>query len=75
MAPLKSSLACPPAKDLHTSQRGISKNAHRKAKQRCKAWYFGTCNVRSLVDNEGTLETARLSSEKRVSGSKDRPSH
>ena len=26
-------------------------------------WYFGTWNVRSLVNNEGTVETARLSSE------------
>ena len=30
---------------------------------RIEAWYFGTRNVRSLVDNEGTVETARLSSE------------
>ena len=37
---------------------------------RSKAWYFGTWNVRSLVDNEGTVETARLSSE--VSESEDR---
>ena len=37
--------------------------AHCRAKLRSKAWYFGTSNVRSLVDNKGTVETARLSSE------------
>ena len=30
MASLRSSLACPPAEDLHTSQGDISNNAHRK---------------------------------------------
>ena len=35
-----------------------------------KLVYFGACNVCSLVDNEGTVETARLSSEK--SRSEDR---
>ena len=67
MASLRSSLACPPAEDLHTSQGDISNNAHRRAKQRRKAWYFGTWNVRSLVDSEGTVETAKLSSEKNES--------
>ena len=38
-------------------------HAHCRVKLRSKAWYFGTWNVRSLVDNEGTVETARLSSE------------
>ena len=51
-------------------------HAHCRAKLRSKAWYFGTSNVRSLVDNKGTVETARLSSE--VSESEYRridPSH
>ena len=42
---------------------GTTMQAHCRAKLRSKAWYFGTWNVRSLVDNEGTVETARLSSE------------
>ena len=67
MTPLNSSLACSPAEGLHASQEGTFKCAHRRAKKRCKAWYFGTWNV---VDNEGTVETARLSSEK--SESEDR---
>ena len=64
MTPLNSSLMCSPAKGLHASQEGTFKCAHRRAKQRCKAWYFGTWNVCSLVDNKGTVETARLSSER-----------
>ena len=51
-------------------------HAHCRAKLRSQAWYFGTSNVRSLVDNKGTVETARLSSE--VSESEYRridPSH
>ena len=63
MKTFSSSFACPPAEGLYPSQEVTSKNAHRRAKQRCKAWYFGTWNVRSLVDIEGTVETARLSSE------------
>ena len=38
-------------------------HVHCRAELRSKAWYFGTRNVRPLVDNEGTVETARLSSE------------
>ena len=45
-------------------------HAHCRAKLRSKAWYIGTWNVRSLVKNKGTVETARLSSE--VSESEDR---
>ena len=44
-------------------------HAHCRAELISKAWYFGTRNVRPLVDNEGTVETARLSSE--VGKSKD----
>ena len=73
MAPLRSSLTCPPVEDLHASKVATTttKHAHRRAKlNSSKAWYFGTWNVRSLVDNEGTVETARVSSE--VSESEDR---
>ena len=61
---------CSPAEGLHASQEVTTKHAHRRAKLGSKAWYFGTWNVRSLVDNEGAVETARLSSE--VSESEDR---
>ena len=48
-----------------------TKHAHCRAKlSSSKAWYFGTWNVRSLVDNEGTVETARVGSE--MSESEDR---
>ena len=70
MTPLRSFVACSLAEGLHAFQEVTLKHAHRRAKQRCKAWCFGTWNVRLLVDNESTVETARLSSEK--SGSEDR---
>ena len=63
IAPLATSVTHPSAEDLHTSRKGI-KYAHRRAKQRYTAWYFGTWNVRSLVDNTGTINTARSRSEK-----------
>ena len=69
----RSSLTCYPAEDLHASQVATTttKHAHRRAKLRSsKACYFGKWNVRSLIDNEGTVETARMSSE--VSESEDR---
>ena len=62
IAPLAASLSCSSAEDLHTSRKGI-KHAHRRAKQRYTAWYFGTWNIRSLVDNTGTINTARARSE------------
>ena len=65
MVPLNTLPVCPLTEDLHTSNEGYvtAKYAHGRAKQRCKAWYLGTWNVQSLVDNEGSIETARLSSE------------
>jgi hypothetical protein len=61
MAPLSASLVCPSAEVLQTS-REVKNYAHRRAKLK-RDWYFGTWNVRSLVDNEGSIETARISSE------------
>ena len=63
MVPLRPPLVCSPAEGLHASQEVTTNHAHRRAKLRSKAWYFGTWNVRSLVDNEGTVETARGTSE------------
>ena len=48
---------------------GTTIHAHCRVKLISKAWYFGTRNERSLVDNEGTVETARRSFE--VSESED----
>ena len=71
MVPFRSSLTCSPVEGLHASQVVTTKHAHRRAKLgSSKAWYFRTWNVRSLVDNEGTVETARVGSE--MSESEDR---
>ena len=55
MVPLSSSPGCPSVEVLQTF-REVNNYAHRRD------WYFGTWNVRSLVDNEGSVETARISS-------------
>ena len=57
------SLSCSSAEDLHTSRKVATKYTHRRAKQRCTAWYVGTWNVRSLVDNTSTINTARSRSD------------
>ena len=62
MVPLSTSLECPYAEELQDSHQ-VSNRAHRRAKLRRRAWFFGTWNVRSLVDNEGSIDTARLSHE------------
>ena len=56
MSPLCSS----PAKNLQLSQgKPKSRNAHRARLKRSPAWYLGPWNIRSLVDCEGPVETAR----------------
>ena len=56
MLSLSSPLVCSPAEDLHTS-RVRSCCAHgAKSKP---FWRLGTWNVRSLVDTEGSMKTAR----------------
>ena len=62
MAPLRSSLTCP----AYMPPRWLLLPPNI----RTKAWYYGMWNLRSLFDNEGTVETARVSSE--VSESEDR---
>ena len=61
MAPLDKSLECPSTQDLQTCCE--VKNCVRRRAKLKRDWYFGTWNVRSLVDNEGSVETARISSE------------
>jgi len=57
MASLNSCAGCTPAENLQNS-RETAKPAHRRAKGAKSFWYFGTWNVRSLLDNEGPIEVA-----------------
>ena len=57
MSSLGPHLASIPAEDLHASQVHMS-NAHR-AKKRRLTWRLGSWNVRSMLDAEGPVETAR----------------
>ena len=60
MTQLSAPPECSYAEELQAS-RQVSNRAHRRAKLKRCAWFFATWNVRSLVDNEGTINTARLS--------------
>lgn len=62
MASLGSSLAHPPAEDLQPSRVKKSKAAQR-AKSKSSTWFLGSWNVRSLLDCDGSVETARQRSE------------
>ena len=62
MVPLDSSLVSSAAEDLQASR--FSSFAHR-AKSRGSYMFLGTWNVRSLLDAEGPIETARQGSEAR----------
>ena len=57
MLSLSSPLASPPAEDLNTSQVR-STRAHR-ARSRKYAWQLAAWNVRTLLDSEGSVRTAR----------------
>ena len=64
MASLHSPLACPPAETLQSS-RAKSNSAFKAEKSRKDpVWYVGTWNVRTLLDNEGPVETARQGRER-----------
>ena len=54
---LNSHLISAPAEDLHTSQGHIS--CANTAKKKRWSWWFASWNVRSMLDVEGPLETAR----------------
>ena len=58
MAPLSALPEYSPTEDLQTSWAVVN-SAHRGAKRRCFSWQFGSWNVRSLLDNERPIETAR----------------
>ena len=68
MVPLRSPLICPPAESLRGSR---ASNSAFRAKSGARVdWYAGTWNVRSLLDNEGSIETAIQGSER--DGNEDR---
>ena len=55
MAPLGSCQDCSPAEALHPSQGRPSLGAHRASQK----WYVASWNVRTLLDVESSIETAR----------------
>lgn len=63
MASLSSCQGCSsPAEALHTSQGEPSFRARRAGSNReFSAWYMGTWNVRTLLDVDGSIETAKRS--------------
>ena len=63
MVPLNSCLACTAAEALQASQ--LSSFAHRTklSRVRCSSMFVATWNVRSLLESEGPVETARQISE------------
>lgn len=66
MASLNACRNCSPAEDLHTSQ-DIPPCAHRaRQSRRSFVWYLASWNVRTLLDAEGLIETARQGREVEV---------
>ena len=63
MVSLHSPLACPPAETLQSSwaKLNVAFKAERSSKD--PVWCVGTWNVRTLLDDEGSLETARQGKE------------
>ena len=60
MASLGSCQDCSPAEALHPSQGESSLGAHRARKMRTFSWwYVASWNVRTLLDVEGSIVTAR----------------
>ena len=67
MAPLDACQVCSPTEDLHTSWVGPSfKRAQsRKRKRKLSLWHLASWNVRSMLDVEGSIKTARQRCETR----------
>ena len=62
MASLNSRQECSPAEALHTSQGGRSFGACRAGQvQNSDVWVLASWNMRTLLDVEGPIETARQS--------------
>ena len=67
MASLNSCQECSPAEALHTSQDERSFGAHRASRvQRSSVWTLASWNVRTLLDVEGPIETARQGDDMQV---------
>ena len=69
MVPLSSCQVCPPTEELQASWVGPSNYAHR-TKRKVVVWNIASWNVRTLLDVEGSLETARSRDE--VNSAEDR---
>lgn len=55
---------CSPAEDLHPSQDDTSQGALRASRvRRSDVWFLASWNVRTLLDVDGPIETARQGSE------------
>ena len=68
MASLSSCQECSPAEALHTSQGERSFHAHRASQvQRSSVWVLASWIVRTLLDVEGPIETARQRDDTQVS--------
>ena len=64
MASLLSCQDCSPAEVLHPSQGELSFSAlQAKQKYLFSCWYFASWNVRSLLDVEGSVDTAKCTTE------------
>ena len=60
MASLNSRQECSPVEALHTSQGGRSFGVRRAGQvQNSDVWVLASWNVRTLLDVEGPIETAR----------------
>ena len=60
MVPFSSCQDCSPAEDLHPSQGEPPHSAHRVSRtHRLSVWYLASWNIRTLLDVEGPIETAR----------------
>ena len=67
MASLNSCQECSPAEALHTSQDERPFGAHRASRvQRSSVWTLASWNVRTLLDVEGPIETARQGDDMQV---------
>ena len=79
MAPLSSCQVCPSTEEFQSSWVAPSQTSRRmkqKKKHKSSVWSLASWNVRSLLDVEGSLETARSRDEvenAESSGSEQKP--
>ena len=63
MVPLNSRLACTAAEELQPSQPSSFARRTKLSRVRCSSMCAATWNVRSLLESEGSVETARQTRE------------